>query len=186
MTTTARGGLPANNQEQDESQSANMNEFGATALRGSDGAPDPPGRFDEPTKLEGSCHRCRELEGQTRSLQAQNRVLSETAVSAVQEASLLRDKIGEMVDDTVRDHRIAAENERLVDVIHLLKSELDRQPVAPEILEELLNVKMKLVTVALERDELLEKVKRHSCTIETNTRRRGRRTAKACKTVSKE
>lgn len=70
----------------------------------------------------------------------------------------------------VADARLKAENQRLLDVVFTLKSELDRQPVKQEVLEELICVKAQLVTLREENDSLGRELADRS--VKTKTKRR--------------
>jgi hypothetical protein len=75
-----------------------------------------------------------------------------------EEAGALRAELAAAREDCVRDERLRAENERLLDVVYALKEQLDREPLAPEVLRELQDVKERFILVTLERDELVKTI----------------------------
>jgi hypothetical protein len=105
-----------------------------------------------------SCAKCAELKKQVAALRESTCLLGEATAAAAEEAGALRAELAAAREDCVRDERLRAENERLLDVVYALKEQLDREPLAPEVLRELQDVKERFILVTLERDELVKTI----------------------------
>lgn len=133
--------------------SSSANELQASASE-SIQTPDHGADSTSAARSGGDCHSCKGLKEKLAVLQ--NSILNADESSAVsaEEVGRLRLELAKAKEDCVQDERLRAENERLLDVVYVLKQELDHEPLAPEILRELQSTKEQLAVLMAERDEL--------------------------------
>lgn len=106
-----------------------------------------------------NCQRCNDLQRKVCTLQNTVLTLGESCAMATEEAETLRIDLEKDRDECVRDDRLRAENERLLDVVFTLKEQLDREPLTPEVINELQNMKERVALLTIEKDELVSCVR---------------------------
>lgn len=109
--------------------------------------------------LDSSCSRCANLQTQLANLRKDHLAMSDTAIAATEESSLLRDQLAEARKEYMQNQAQTMHTDRLLDVIYKLKEQLDHEPIAPELILELQTVKEKLLYMTIERDDLMKQMR---------------------------
>jgi hypothetical protein len=100
------------------------------------------------------CQNCEELQLKLATLQSSIMAMGESPALDAEEVVTLRAELSKAREECARDEHLIAENERLLDVVFTLKEQLDREPLAPDVLRELQHAKEKVIVLTIERDEL--------------------------------
>lgn len=129
------------------------------ALRVSPPPTSPQAKKKESLSADSSCSRCANLQAQVANLRKEHLAMSETAMAAAEESSLLRDQLAEARKEYMQNQTQKMHTDRLLDVIFKLKEQLDHEPIAPELILELQTVKEKLLYMTIERDDLVKQMR---------------------------